>query len=173
MISYIATSFLGNKSVPYSFIGGGNANTTYDLAINSVISGGAGNCTCGQLSVIGGGTCNLIDADTSSGIYSNYSIICAGVCYASILGGFSNTNSGIYSAILGGCGNTISAAYQYVGIFGKGVTAQINNALHLENLFLKPGGYCTHNGFVGVPFPSGTIYVDTSSGSGYPLRIVP
>ena len=69
-----------------------------------------------------------------------------------------------FSAILGGYNNVIPAGCNYVATFGDSVTACINNALHVENLWLKPSSYCSYAG-VTPPFyfPQGTVYVDTSA----------
>ena len=127
---------------------------------------------------IGAGQCNCIDTTGDAGSCFGViggglaNMICAGTCFASILGGYANTNSGCYSAILGGVDNVIPSGCQYAGIFGNSITAQINNGLHLNNLWLNPTAYCSFNGCApSGHFCLGTIYIDTSISACGALRV--
>jgi len=80
--------------------------------------------------------------------------ICA--CNAVIGGGYNNCVCGDYSAILGGCGNTDNGL-QYVGIFGKNISALAPTTFHVNCL------NACDTPFQNTTNPSGTIFKFDSS----------
>ena len=98
----------------------------------------------------------------------------SGSDYYSFLGGNKNLVTGQFSAILGGNSNNDNG-FSFAGIFGDTISAQLNNTMHVENLWMKPGSYCHFPGITtsgGSGFPYGTVYIDITPGGGYPLRII-
>ena len=112
-----------------SFISGGTQNN-----IGALLGGGCGSVYGG----IGGGCMNCIDdtgAQSCYGIIGNglNNKICAGTNHSSIFSGNGNTVAGSCSSILGGSGNS-DGGFNYVGIFGQGITANAGNTFFVEGL---------------------------------------
>ena len=55
-------------------------------------------------------------------------------------------------------------------IAGNSITAAIPNALHVNGLWVDPTTIPSFPGFPSL-FTPGTVYVDTTPGSGQPLRL--
>ena len=92
--------------------------------------------------VIGGGQGNTIAAGTN---------------HSSIFSGNGNTVAGSCSSILGGSGNS-DGGFNYVGIFGQGITGVCDNMFHVNCLWA--GNLPLASGGAPGPLVAGTVWVD-------------
>jgi trimeric autotransporter adhesin len=102
--------YTNRASADFGAIGGGIANLVQSFG--SVIGGGYGNTAelgTGYYDTIAGGELNRIQADAFDSFVAGGvgNVIGNGVSYASIGGGFFNTNASSYSVIAGGQNNTV------------------------------------------------------------------
>jgi len=108
-LNYFGFPYTNRVSADFGAIGGGIANLAQSFG--SFIGGGYGNTVepgLGYYSAIVGGALNRIRADASDSFIAggDGNVIGNGVSYASIGGGYLNTNASSYSVIAGGQYNT-------------------------------------------------------------------
>ena len=117
---FIGNGFSNTASTNWSTISGGQTNTA-STNTHATVVGGLSNTSSGQFSISGGQLNNAsgqgaVTLGTSNTASSNYSTISGGQSntastnsHATVVGGLSNTSSGLWS-ISGGNGNTASAS---------------------------------------------------------------
>ena len=134
--TYCTVSYAGGNT-----ISGGLINVITPYSGGNTIGGGRGNVVNCDLSVIGGGFCNLSNGSWSSivGGFQN-SITCCSFSF--IGGGKGNISNGDYSGILGGkCNNTNN--YPCSMIVGNCITANRSNTTFVNDLSVSSMSACS------------------------------